>query len=155
MGVPSWAAITTIELRILRAQRDLYLPTLRSDRLGPPLQSLSGFVDSFLALVHPDPPFIFVRDKDQPGLAHQIADQIINRRDHFDGWPHKFPQPHFMQDAFELHQESFYGRTFLEDLAKTRRVVLKVQFQSVGVAEQVAGTDEHVPENLLNLRKAS
>jgi hypothetical protein len=46
--------------------------------------------------------FRFLLCKDQPPLTHHVADQIVNRRKHFDGRPRIFLQTKLTQDTFEL-----------------------------------------------------
>jgi hypothetical protein len=44
-------------------------------------------------------PFLFVSGKDQSALGHHLADQIVDGRKHFDGFPDELLQPKFMQDT--------------------------------------------------------
>jgi len=84
-------------------------------------------------------------------MAHHLANQIVDRRKYFDRWPHKLLQPKFMQDAFEPVHKILYGRILPEDLVKARCAIFQISLYPVDMAEKVASTNAHVPEDLLNL----
>jgi hypothetical protein len=99
---------------------------------------LSGFTDSFLFLAHHDPPFVLVPDKDQPTQIHHVANQVVDGSKHFDGRPRELLQPKVMQNAFESHHESFYGRLLVECLVEARQLVSRSGTRPKSI---VTGTD--------------
>src|ERR1700761_191655 len=67
--------------------------------------------------------------------------------------PCEFRKPQFVERSSQSRDQVRYRWPFREQLSGSRCLQCFMQFQSVEVAEQIAGTNESIAERLLNLSK--
>src|SRR5665213_2375794 len=119
----------------------------------PSRESIFDLRRCMLFFAQDDAPLLLMFCEHQSMQCHHLADDIVDRGKHFDGFPTEFAQPEFIQDSSQPKNQPFDLRMLPEKRGGPRAMVLQLELQSIQMTQEISRADEDISEYLLYLPK--